>query len=213
MTKHKHRVAEEGKPTAAPTEPQAELSDAAGAGPALVEPAPEAVLRLEETVTRLSAELAEAKDKHLRLAAEFDNFRKRMVRERAEARGKAQAEVVASLVDALDDLARFAHVDPAQTDAKTIHDGVDLVERKFWKALDPLGVKRVDEVGVPFDPNLHEAVTTAPAEDPAQDHTVGAVLQAGYRLGTLLLRPARVVVLTWQMGGAETGRGGEAQTN
>ena len=209
MTKHKHRVADEVKPTAAPSEPQAEPGDAAGAGPALVEPASEAGLRLEETVARLSAELAEAKDKYLRLAAEFDNFRKRMVRERAEAWGKAQAEVVSSLVDALDDLARFAHVDPAQTDAKTIHDGVDLVERKFWKALDPLGVKRVDEVGVPFDPNLHEAVTTAPADEPAKDHTVGAVLQAGYRLGSVLLRPARVVVLTWQ--GVETG--GEAQTS
>ena len=198
MTKHKHRAADEVKPAAAPSESEAEPAEAPGTGPALVEPEPAAVPRLEDTVARLTAELAEAKDKHLRLAAEFDNFRKRMARERAEVWSKAQAEVVSRLVDALDDLARFAHVDPAQTDAKTIHDGVDLVERKFWKALDPLGVKRVDEVGVPFDPNLHEAVTTAPADEAAKDHTVGAVLQAGYRIGNVLLRPARVVVLTWQ---------------
>ena len=101
-------------------------------------------------------------------------------------------------MDALDDLARFAHVDPAQTDAKTIHDGVDMVERKFWKQLDAVGVTRIDQIGVPFDPNVHEAVTTQPAAAPAQDHTVGAVLQPGYKLGDALIRPARVVVLTWQ---------------
>jgi len=211
MTKHKHRAADEVKPAAAPSGSEAEPAEAPGTGPALVEPEPAAVPRLEDTVARLTAELAEAKDKHLRLAAEFDNFRKRMARERAEVWSKAQAEVVSRLVDALDDLARFAHVDPAQTDAKTIHDGVDLVERKFWKELEPLGVRRVDEVGVPFDPNLHEAVTTAPADEPAKDHTVGAVLQAGYGLGTVLLRPARVVVLTWQ-GGEGTGEG-RAQTS
>jgi len=205
MTKHKPKSTEE---VAAMS--QSEPAEAAGVGrdAALVEPAPEAVQRLAETVARLTAELAEAKDKHLRLAAEFDNFRKRMTRERAEVWGKAQAEVVSRLVDALDDLARFAHVDPSQADAKTIHDGVDLVERKFWKELEPLGVRRVDQVGVPFAPNLHEAVTTAPADEPTQDHTVGAVLQAGYQIGNLLLRPARVVVLTWP-----TEKSGEAQSN
>ena len=111
--------------------------------------------------------------------------------------GKAQADLIARLVDGFDDLARFAHVDPAQTDAKTIHDGVDLVERKLWKELEAAGVTRVDEAGVAFDPKLHEAVTTGPAADPAQDHTVGAVLQAGYQLAGALIRPARVVVLKW----------------
>jgi molecular chaperone GrpE len=196
MTKHKPKSTEA---VAATSQSPSEPAEAAGVGQdsALVESVPEAVQRLAETVARLTAELAEAKDKHLRLAAEFDNFRKRMTRERAEVWGKAQAEVVSRLVDALDDLARFAHVDPSQADAKTIHDGVDLVERKFWKELEPLGVRRVDQVGVPFDPNLHEAVTTAPADEPTQDHTVGAVLQAGYQIGNVLLRPARVVVLTW----------------
>jgi molecular chaperone GrpE len=164
----------------------------AGAG-ALVESPDNAVLRLE-------AELAAMKDKYLRLAAEYDNFRKRVTKERTESWGKAQAELVARLVDALDDLARFAHVDPAQTDAKTIHDGVDLVERKIWKELEAAGVTRLDQVGVPFDPNLHEAVTTSPADEAAKDHTVGAVLQPGYQLRGALIRPARVVVLTWTGG-------------
>src|SRR5205814_638538 len=152
----------------------------------------------DEAVVRLEGELAEMKDRYLRLAAEYDNFKRRSVKERTELWQRAQADLVQRLVDALDDLARFAHIDPSQTDAKTIHDGVDMVERKFWKELEAIGVTRVDQVGVPFDPNLHEAVTTGPADHPAKDHTVGAVLQPGYQLGGALIRPARVVVLTWQ---------------
>ena len=138
------------------------------------------------------------KDRHLRLAAEYDNFRKRTMKERAEAWSRAQAELVARLADALDDLSRFAHIDPAEIDSKTLHDGVDLVERKVWKELEAAGVTRIDQAGVPFDPNVHEAVTTAPATKPEDDHTVGQVVQPGYKMRDTLLRPARVVVLTWQ---------------
>jgi molecular chaperone GrpE len=172
-----------------PTRPDAEGPAAAESG-ALIEPP-------DEAVTRLEGEIADLKDKHLRLAAEYDNFRKRAAKERAEVWSRAQADLIGRLVEALDDLARFAHVDPAQTDAKTIHDGVDMVERKFWKTLDAAGITRIDQVGVPFDPNLHEAVTTGPADHPGKDHTVGAILQPGYQMGGALIRPARVVVLTW----------------
>jgi molecular chaperone GrpE len=190
MTDKKHRHTEpelEGTPGA----PGAPEAPAAPAVPLPVEPPDQAIVRLE-------GELDALKDRYLRLAAEYDNFRKRTAKERAEAWVRAQAEVVLRLVDALDDLARFAHVDPELTDVKTIHDGVDLVERKFWKELEALGVSRVDQIGVPFDPNVHEAVTMQPAASPEQDHTVGAVLQAGYKLRDTLLRPARVVVLQSQ---------------
>ncbi len=190
MSEKQKQPSSEQPQSADPGAAAAATPGATGSG-ALVEPAEEAVVRLE-------GELAELKDKYLRLAAEYDNFRKRALKERTELWGKAQADLLQRLVDALDDLARFAHVDPTQTDAKTLHDGVDLVERKFWKELEGLGVKRIDALGVPFDPTLHEAVTTAPAADPAKDHTVGAVLQAGYQLGGTLIRPARVVVLTWR---------------
>src|SRR2546428_11331216 len=166
---------------------------------ALIEPPEEAVVRLE-------GELAELKDKYLRLAAEYDNFKKRSVKERTELWQRAQADLGQRLVDALDDLARFAHVDPAQTDAKTIHHGVDMVERKMWKALEAAGVTRVDQVGVPFDPHVHEAVTTRPADHPANHHTLGAVVQPGDRMGRGLVRPARVIVLQWQ-GGEARGSG------
>jgi len=138
------------------------------------------------------------KERHLRLAAEYDNFRKRTTKERAETWARAQAEIVSRLADALDDLSRFAHIDPAEIDSKTLHEGVDLVERKLWKELENAGVTRIDQAGVPFDPNVHEAVTTQPAAKPEQDHTVGQVVQPGYKMRDTLLRPARVVVLTWQ---------------
>jgi molecular chaperone GrpE len=178
------------------TAPDPEPAPESEAGPA-AEETPEASPE-QAPAPSADAELAEVRDKYLRLAAEFDNFRKRAARERAEIWGRAQADLVQRLVDALDDLARFAHVDPATTDAKTIHDGVDMVERKMWKVLDGAGVARIDQVGVPFDPNVHEAVTTAAAASPEQDHTVGAVLQPGYQLAGTLIRPARVAVLVWQ---------------
>ena len=145
-----------------------------------------------------SSELDVWKDRYLRLAADFENFRKRTTRERAEAWQRAQAELVSRLADALDDLSRFAHIDPAQIDSKTLHDGVDLVERKVWKELEGAGVTRIDQAGVPFDPNIHEAVTTQPATKAEDDHTVGQVVQPGYKMRDTLLRPARVMVLTWQ---------------
>src|SRR5689334_3522996 len=185
--KEKQRHTAEPAEPAEPTEP-----DAGGSG-ALIEPP-------EEAVARLEAEVGDLKDKYLRLAAEYDNFKKRVTRERTEGWARAQADLLARLVDALDDLARFAHVDPAQTDAKTIHDGVDMVERKIWKQLEALGVTRLDQAGVPFDPHMHEAVTMQAAPTAAQDHTVAAVLQPGYKLGDTLIRPARVIVLTWQGG-------------
>jgi molecular chaperone GrpE len=138
------------------------------------------------------------KDRHLRLAAEYDNFRKRTAKERTETWQRAQAELISRFADVLDDLARFAQIDPAETDAKTLHEGVELVQRKIWKDLESAGVSRIDEAGVPFDPNLHEAVTMQPAPKPELDHTVGQVVQPGYKLRDVLLRPARVVVLSWQ---------------
>src|SRR5205807_10394392 len=69
---------------------------------------------------------------------------------------------------------------------------------KVWKELEAAGVTRIDRAGVPFDPNVHEAVTTQPAAKPEDDHTVGPVVQPGYKMRDILLRPARVVVLTRQ---------------
>ena len=157
---------------------------------ALIEPAAEALHRLEQ-------EAADWKDRCLRAAAEMENFKKRQVRDRSEAAARAQGEVIARVLDVVDDLARVAALDPGQTSAQALHEGMGLVERKLLKVLEGVGVERVDPSGQPFDPNVHEAVMTLPAPSPEADHTVGTVLQPGYRLNGTLLRAARVAVYTW----------------
>jgi molecular chaperone GrpE len=171
-----------------------------GASAALAEP-PESALR------RVQDELADLKDRHLRLHADFDNYKKRMQREREDLSWRAQAQVVAGILDVLDDLARVAHLDPGRISGRDVLAGVELVERKLLRWLDTAGLERLGEVGAAFDPNLHEAVTMVPAPVPEQDHTVAQVLQAGYRFAGALLRPARVSVYVWHQ---PSGDGGEA---
>lgn len=152
----------------------------------------------EQAIERLERDNEELRDRFLRTAADLENFRKRTARERTEMWGRAQADLLARILDALDDLARVARLDPENTTAGALHEGLGLVERKLLRELESAGVVRLDPTGQPFDPNRHEAVMTAPAPSPEGDHTVGAVLQHGYLLGEMLLRPARVQVLTWQ---------------
>ncbi len=146
---------------------------------------------------RLNAAVAAERDKHLRLAAEFDNFRKRMIRERQEAGAKGQADLVQGLLEVLDDIMRFAHLDPATVDSGTVVQGVAMVERKVLKTLSGHGLEVVDPSGRPFDPAFHEAVATEPAESAEEDHMVARVYQPGFVFRGQLLRPARVVVKQW----------------
>ena len=157
----------------------------------------------DDPLRRLEREAAEWKDRCFRAAADLDNYKKRAVRERAEVGSRAQADLIVRALDALDDLGRIAALDPAQTTSQALHEGVGLVERKLQKALEGVGLERVDPTGQPFDPNLHEAVMTMPAASPEADHTVGSVFQPGYRLNGTLVRPARVAVLTWTEPAAE----------
>jgi molecular chaperone GrpE len=145
----------------------------------------------------MNRQVQEQRDKYLRLAAEYDNYRKRTAKERIEAEARGQSQLVARLLEAIDDLARFAHVDPATTDANTLHKGIEMVEQKLLKALSAAGLELINPVDQTFDPTLHEAVTTEPALSAEDDGTVGRVFQAGYRFNGQLLRPARVVVKQW----------------
>ena len=142
-------------------------------------------------------ELSAERERYLRLAAEYDNYRKRSTKERQDAGTRAQADLVRQLIEALDDVARFAHVDPATTDAATIVQGVDMVEKKFMKALGGAGLELINPVGETFDPALHEAVATEPTSAKEDDHVVSRVYQPGYVFKSQLLRPARVVVKQW----------------
>jgi len=148
-------------------------------------------------VDPVAQELAEQKEKYLRLYAEFENFKRRAVRDRQDAEHRGMQHLLRGLLDSLDDLSRFATVDPATTDAKTVVDGVGLVERNVMKSLAGHGLEVVNPAGQPFDPAVHEALTTAPAASKDEDGLVAQVYQVGYLLNGTLLRPARVVVQQW----------------
>jgi molecular chaperone GrpE len=145
----------------------------------------------------LERRLADQQDRYLRLAAEYENYRKRTIRERSEAHSRGQADLAKQLLDPLDDLARFAHVDPTTVDAATIVQGAEMVEKKLFKVLSGVGLELVDPINQTFDPTLHEAVATEPALSPEDDHVVSRVFQVGYLFNGQLLRPARVVVKQW----------------
>ena len=130
----------------------------------------------------------------LRLAAEYDNFRKRVAKERVELTDRAQAALVTRMLDVIDDLDRLAALDLAQTSADSIHEALVLVDRKLRKELAAAGLERLDPVGQPFNPAEHDAVSAVPPPDPALDHTVSATFQAGFKYKGNLVRPARVQV-------------------
>jgi molecular chaperone GrpE len=141
-----------------------------------------------------AAELQAVRDRHLRLAAEFENYRKRVERERSESWVRAQAELAGRLLEPLDDLQRIADFDPATTNAQALHEGAEMVEKKFLRALEAAGLEEIDAAGKPFDPTQHEALTMMPAGSEAEDDTVGQVYRKGYRFKGVLIRPAQVVV-------------------
>jgi len=174
-----------------PENPEAVMPDAAEAAPTAVPVEPEA-----SAIQRLEEALAGEKDRYLRLAAEYDNFRKRVARERVELADRAQAALTVRLLDVLDDLDRLAVQDLSVMGREALHEALVLVDRKLRKELVAGGLERLDPVGQAFDPAEHEAVTVVPAPDPALDHQVSAVLQAGYKFKGALVRPARVQVYT-----------------
>ncbi len=144
----------------------------------------------EEDVEALRREIADLRDRSMRTLADFDNYRKRAERERAEIRRAAAAEVVRDFLDVVDNLERAAAAGGAAEDLKT---GVDMIVRQLADVLRRQGVERVPAVGERFDPALHDAVSRQ--EDPEADEPrVVEEMQAGYRMHDRLLRPSRVVV-------------------
>jgi molecular chaperone GrpE len=164
--------------------------DFRGGGNMPVEPDAQAVRRLED---RLDQE----RDKHLRLAAEYDNYRKRIARERNELSDRSQAALVVRLLDVLDDMDRLT-ADGSSASTESLRQAIELVDRKLRKELSAAGLERIDPVGQAFDPSLHEAVATVDAPSPELDHQVSATYQAGYRFKGSLVRPARVQVYAEQ---------------
>ncbi|HEU4875234.1 MAG TPA: nucleotide exchange factor GrpE [Pyrinomonadaceae bacterium] len=149
---------------------------------------------------RVEAENAELKDRLARRQADFENYRKRVERERSETYNRVVADVAAKLLPVLDNLKRAldseASVEASESDEfRHFLSGVDLIYKQLYGVLDALGVKPIAAVGEQFDPHVHEAVTTE-ATDEYEPDTVMQEIVAGYRLCDKLIRPALVKVAT-----------------
>lgn len=154
----------------------------------------DAVSAVEEEldpIVRAERERDEHLDQLRRLAAEFDNYKKRMAREHEELRLRAAERLLSDLLPVFDDLERaLTAFETAEKEA--IADGVALVHRALWTLLEREGVTELDPKGDLFDPHRHEALLSQPADAP--EGTVLEVIQKGFLLGDRVLRPARVVV-------------------
>ena len=130
-------------------------------------------------------------DAYLRLAADFDNYRKRVAREHAELTARANERLLHELLPVLDDLERALEAAAEHEEAK-LEEGVRLVHRSLLGLVERHGLSEIDTEGV-FDPHVHEALLAQPG-DGADEGSVLQVLQKGYKLGDKVLRPARVIV-------------------
>jgi molecular chaperone GrpE len=181
--------------------PQDESSDQKGGQAAA---APE--LGAEERVKVLSAEVADLKDKFMRKQADFENFRKRMLREREEAARYANAALLTDLIGLIDDFERAIHSGEESKDFTSFLQGITMIEKQLVEMLESRwGLKRFTSAGEAFDPNKHEAVQRV--EGPANARpTVVEDYQKGYYLHERVLRPARVKVMV-----PSPGEGGPAE--
>lgn len=143
----------------------------------------------------LRSELEALHDRHLRLSADFTNYRRRVEQERLGTWTRAQGDMAGKLLEVLDDLERVAEMDLTNATVEAITEGIDLVDRKFLRVLADLGVEVVAPAGERFDPETMEAVMRVAAESEEDDDRVAQVFQKGYTLNGILLRPARVSVL------------------
>lgn len=148
----------------------------------------------DPAASALQAELERAQDQRIRLAADFDNYRKRTEGQLKSRWNHAQADLLARLLDPLDDLGRVTDCDPETATAESLLEGVAQVERKFARLLEEAGVDVVDPLGEPFDPTRMEAMMRVPADSEDLDDVVQMVMQRGFTLKGQLLRPARVAV-------------------
>jgi molecular chaperone GrpE len=153
----------------------------------------------EDQVAALEAERDEYLNDLKRVAAEFENYRKRVSRDQESLVARAHERLVKELLPVLDDLERALAAAEEHEEAK-LEEGVRLVHRELKAALDREGLAEIETDGV-FDPHVHEALLSQPSE--AEEGSVLEVLQKGYKLGDRVLRPARVVVAAPQ----ETGGG------
>jgi molecular chaperone GrpE len=174
------------------TSPESKVVDADG-GPALAE-----LIASRAELKRLQSALAEAQDVAARRQADFENYRKRVERERTETYNRVVGELARKLLPVVDNLARALDAERSveASESKEFRhflNGVELIGKQLSEVLESFGVEPIASVGERFDPHVHEAVVTAPSDEHEPD-TVIEELARGYRIGDRLLRPAMVKV-------------------
>lgn len=150
--------------------------------------------QLSKDLETAQAMIEEQKDKYLRLSAEFDNYRKRTMKEKAELIKNGGEKAIAAVLPILDDLERaLANMQQAD-DVKAMYEGIDLIYQKFLKNLNQEGLEKMNPVGEAFDTDFHEAVALIPAQEEEQKGKVLDCVQTGYKLNDKVIRHAKVVV-------------------
>ena len=184
---HENTTPEAMDNSAADTQAEANMTDASNLDENLTE---------KTDSEKLLQEVAEWKDKYMRLAAEFDNFRKRSFKEKMETIQTAGKDVMSSLLDVIDDSERAEKQMATATDIEALRSGVQLVFNKLRHTLQQKGLKSFDSIGETFDVEKHEAVTEIPAPNKKMEGKVLDEIQKGYMLNDKLIRHAKVVIGT-----------------
>ena len=146
-----------------------------------------------DKTTAAADEAAEWKDKYMRLSAEFDNYRKRTLKEKMDLIESGGEDVIKSMLAVMDDFERALAAMQSATDVASVKEGVELIQHKMCEALKAKGVSRIEAVGLPLDTDLHEAVAKFPAGDDKKGLVID-VVQQGYKLKEKVIRYAKVVV-------------------
>lgn len=150
--------------------------------------------KLAGELEKAKAEIEEQKDKYLRLSAEFDNYRKRTMKEKAELILNGGEKSISSILPIVDDFERALKNMETATDVAAVKEGVELIYHKFMSVLGQNGVKVIDTIGHPLDTDYHEAIAVIPAPDEAQKGKILDCVQTGYTLNDKVIRHAKVVV-------------------
>ncbi len=148
----------------------------------------------EDGLADLQREIAELKDKNLRLRAEFDNFKRRTMREKIELMSTAAQDTLTAILPVLDDFDRAKKNADDDNSVEQFSEGVTLVYNKLWGVLGQRGLKRMESNGTEFDPELHEALTEIPAPTDDMKGKVIDTIETGFFLKEKLIRHAKVVV-------------------
>ena len=148
----------------------------------------------EDKIAALQAELEKSQKEYLFLMAEFDNYRKRKVKEKAELIKNGGEKAMLGLLPVIDDFERAIDAIDKSSDVEGLKEGVDLIYNKFMKYLESQQVKPMESTGTDFDADIYEAVTTFPAPDESMKGKVIDTVQKGYTINEKVLRHAKVVV-------------------